>query len=408
VAGSSLLLERGTDPRRAQEGMIMTLTDTAATTAATTADTTAATTATRDEETSTATATGPLDVGALEAFAARIAGDLSVAYNSVQVYLGDRLGIWRALASVAGTTSEGLAERTGLAERYLTEWLSAQAAAGYLTYDGGTRTFSLPAEHAAVLADDTSPASLMGGFEVTAGMWAGVERLAHAFATGDGIGWHEQDARVFSGVERFFRPLYASSLVAQWLPAVDGLVTRLHEGIRVVDVGCGLGTATLMMAEAFPASSFTGVDYHDESIRRATYAAERTGASNVRFEQADAHSFDGGPYDAICFFDALHDMGDPVGALVHARERLAEGGVVLAVEPAASDRLEENLHPLGATWYAASTALCLPGSLSQHGQAGLGAQAGAERTLEVFGLAGFASRREVARTMFNIVYEARG
>jgi SAM-dependent methyltransferase len=359
--------------------------------------------------TSHPTAAGaPLDQGAVEAFAAKIAEDLSVAYNSVQVYLGDRLGIWRALAFVEGTTSAQLAERTGLAERYLTEWLSAQAAAGYLTYDGGTRTFTLPTEHAAVLADDSSPAALMGGFEVTAGIWAGVERLAHAFVTGEGIGWHEQDARVFSGVERFFRPLYMSSLLTQWLPAVDGLVTRLHEGIRVIDVGCGLGTATLLMAEAFPRSSFVGVDYHDESIRRATYVAERAGATNVRFEQADAHSFEGGPYDAICFFDALHDMGDPVGALAHARERLSDGGVVFAVEPAAADRLEDNLHPLGATWFAASTALCLPGSLSQEGHAGLGAQAGSARTLDVIGQAGFASTREVARTMFNSVYEARG
>lgn len=361
-----------------------------------------------DSSTATTEGAAALDEAAVESFAMKVAGDHAVGSNAVQVYLGDRLGIWRALASLGGTTSAGLAERTGLAERYLREWLSAQAAAGYLTYDAADQTFTLPLEHAAVLADDASPAALVGAFEITAAVWAGVERLAHAFATGEGIGWHEQDTRLFSGVERFFRPLYNSSVVDQWLPAVDGLVERLAEGIRVLDVGCGLGTSTLLMAEAFPASSFVGVDYHDESIRRATYAAERSGLGNVRFEQAGAHTFEGGPYDVICYFDALHDMGDPVGALRHARTQLAEGGVVFAVEPAAADRLEDNLHPLGLTWFAASTALCVPGSLSQDGQAALGAQAGAERTLEVIGEAGFASTREVARTMFNSVYEARG
>ena len=361
-------------------------------------------------ETTTATVTATtteLDEELVEAFAMKVVGDRAHAYNSVLVYLGDRLGIWSALASVPSATSAELAGRTGLAERYLREWLSAQAAAGYLRYDPRARTFTLPAEHAAVLADDASPVALVAGYEVTAAIWSGIERLAHAFATGEGIGWHEQDPRLFTGIERLFRPLYTASLVQQWLPAVDGLVARLQDGIRVIDVGCGLGTATLHMAQAFPASDFVGVDYHAESIRRAAYAAERAGVPNVRFEQVSAFGFEDG-YDLICYFDALHDMGDPVAALRHARAGLAEGGVVFAVEPGAEDHLEQNLHPLGLTWYAASTTLCVPGSLSQDGQAALGAQAGADQLLEVFDAAGFAVAREVARTPFNIVLEARG
>ena len=346
------------------------------------------------------------DLARVEAFALKVAGDQAAGSNAVQVYLGDRLGIWSALASVPATTSTGLADRTGLSERYLREWLSAQAAAGYLTYEPDTQTFALPAEHAAVLADDSSPAAMIGGFEVTAGVWAGVERLAHAFATGEGIGWHEQDPRVFTGVERFFRPLYSSSLLADWLPAVDGLVDRLREGARVIDVGCGLGTPTLMMAQAFPASEFVGVDYHRASIERATYAAERAGVQNVSFEVATAADLGSG-YDVVCFFDALHDMGDPAGALREAKAALTPGGLVFAVEPGAGDHLEDNLHVLGVAWYAASTALCLPGSLSQEGHLGLGAQAGATRTLEVFAQAGFGRARVVAQTPFNLVYEAR-
>lgn len=363
------------------------------------------TTTTTGSDSASGSGAAEIDMAAVEAAMMKVAGDQATASNSVLVHLGDRLGIWSALASAGAVTSAGLAERTGLGERYLREWLSAQAAAGYLVYQPVDRTFTLPAEYAAVLADDTSPAALIGGFDLTAAIWAGVDRLAHAFATGEGIGWHEQDPRLFTACERFFRPLYTSSLVQQWLPVVDGLVARLEEGIRVIDVGCGLGTATLLMAQAFPASTFTGVDYHAESVRQATYAAEQAGAGNVRFEQAGAGDFEG-TYDLVCYFDALHDMGDPEGALRHARARLAEGGTVFAVEPAAADHLEENLHPLALSWFAGSTALCVAGSLSQPGQAALGAQAGATRTLQVFDAAGFGVAREVAATPFNLVFEA--
>ena len=350
-----------------------------------------------------------LDLATLEAFATKVVGDHAVANNAALAYLGDRLGLWRALASVPSTTSAELAGQTGLAERYLREWLAAQAAAGYLTYDPVAQRFTLPAEHAMVLADDDSPAALAGEYEVTAAIWAGIERLAHVFVTGEGIPWADQDPRVATGVERFFRPLYTSSLVPEWLPAVDGLVERLRRGVRVLDVGCGLGTATRLMAQEFPASSFLGIDNHEESIRGANRNAERSGLANVDFTVASAADFGGGPYDVICMFDTLHDLSDPVGALRHARASLAADGNLFIVEPGASDRLEENLHPLGLAWYACSTALCVPGSLVRSGgQVSLGAQAGPARTLEVLAEAGFAGARQAAATQFNLVFEARG
>jgi SAM-dependent methyltransferase len=349
----------------------------------------------------------PLDLAAVEAFAMKVAVDHAVASNAALGYLGDRLGLWRALASVQSVTSSELADRSGLAERYVREWLSAQAAAGYVRYDAKEGRFHLPAEHAAVLADDDSPAAGAGGFEFSAAVWASIDRLAHAYATGEGVGWHEHDPRLFTGVERFFRPLYRNSLVQEWLPAVDGLMERLQAGIRVLDVGCGLGTATVLLAEAFPASRFVGVDYHLESVQKATAVAARAGVQDrVRFEQVQADGIDGATYDLICFFDALHDMGDPVGALETARRFLAPGGLILAVEPAAADRLEDNLHPIGMAWYAASSLVCLPNSLSQPGRAGLGAQAGPERLHDMFSAAGL-SAELVATTAYNLVFVAR-
>jgi SAM-dependent methyltransferase len=349
-----------------------------------------------------------LDEAAIEEFAGKVAADQAVATNAVLAYLGDTLGLWRALAAVPDATSEELADRTGLAERYVREWLAAQAAAGYVRYAPGSRRFTLPAEHAAVLADDDSPASLGGGWEFVAAVWAVTDRLATAYATGNGFGYDEQDPRLATAVERFFRPLYQSSLVDEWLPAVDGLVARLEAGIRVLDVGCGLGTATQLLARHFPASTFVGIDVHAESLRQARRAAEDAGlAERVTFCLADGQQFDGGSFDLVCYFDALHDMGDPRAALREARDVLAADGVVLAVEPAAADRLEDNLHPLGLSWYASSATACLPSSLGQQGQTGLGAQAGPARLLEVFADAGFRSARVAETTMVNLVIEAR-
>ena len=273
--------------------------------------------------------TNAVDLTAVEEFALRVADDRAIAYHSVLVYLGDRLGLWQQLASVGSVTSRQLAERSGLSERHLREWLATQAAAGYLTYDADSESFSLSTEHAMVLADEDSPAAGIAGFEVIAAVWASVDRLANAYATGDGLAWHEHDSRLFTGVDRFYSTFYRSSLLTEWLPAVDGLVERLESGIRVADIGCGLGSATILMAQAFPASTFIGVDYHEESVRRATAAAEEAGVSDrVQFVVGDASAYPG-HFDLVCYFDAVHDMGDPVGALGHARRALAPGGQVV-------------------------------------------------------------------------------
>ena len=348
-----------------------------------------------------------LDPAAVEEFVGKVSADAAFAYNSVLVYLGDRLGLWKALASLESATSGQLAERSGLAERYVREWLAAQAAAGYVAYDPDTRSFSLPPVHALVLADDESPAASIAGFEVIASVWATVDRLAHAWTTGDGIAWGEHDSRLFTGVDRFYRTLYRSSLVDEWVPAVDGLVARLEQGIRVADVGSGLGSATIMLAQAFPRSTFVGFDDHEESVRRANQAAADAGVSDrVHFEVADAASYSGS-FELVCFFDALHDLGDPEGALRRARASLTPGGQVFAVEPYAADRLEDTLAaPAALTYFAASSVLCVPHSVSQGGAA-LGAQAGPARLTAVFERAGFASAEVAASTPFNLVLDAR-
>jgi SAM-dependent methyltransferase len=341
----------------------------------------------------------------VEAFMGKVAVDQAAAYHAVLAYLGDRLGLWQALASVESATSAELADRCGLAERYLREWLSGQAATGYVTYDAATERFSLPAAHAQVLADEESSFAMAATYEVIAAVWASSDRLAHAYATGEGVGWHEHDPRLFTGVERFFRTAYRNSLLTEWLPAIDGLVDRLETGIRVVDVGCGLGTSTIIMAESFPASAFVGVDYHEESVRRARAAAEAAGVTDrVEFLVADAASYDGS-YDLAIFFDSLHDMGDPVGAIAHACSLLAPGGRLLAVEPYAEDGLGANLdNPVAAVFYAASSCLCVPHSISQGGSA-LGAQAGPTRLIETFEAGGCRSVRLAAATPYNLFIE---
>jgi len=347
-----------------------------------------------------------LDLAAVEAFYGKVALDQGAAYNAVLAYLGDRLGLWRTLASAGAVTSAQLAERSGLAERYLREWLAAQAVAGYVTYDAATTSFSLSAESAAVLADEDSPVFAAATYEVISAVWAATDKLANAYATGEGVAWRDHDPRLYTGVDRFYGVSYRAHLVQEWLPAVDGLVERLRSGIRVADVGCGLGTATVLMAEAFPRSTFVGVDSHEESVRRARVAAQGAGvADRVSFEVGDASDHAGG-YDLVCFFDAVHDLGDPVGALAHARSLLAPGGVVLAVEPYAEDRLEDNLaNPVALPFYAASSCLCVPHSLADGGAA-LGAQAGPARLTGAFVDAGFSTARVVASTVGNLVIAA--
>jgi SAM-dependent methyltransferase len=348
-----------------------------------------------------------LDFAKVQEFAGKVGGDQAAAYNAVLVYLGDRLGLWQALAALESATATELAERSGISGRYVQEWLAAQAANGYLAYDPATGAFRCSPEAAAVLAQDESPAAMMAGFEVIASVWADVDKLAHAWTTGEGLAWHQHDPRLFSGVARFYATMYRNSLLTQWLPAVDGLIGRLTSGIRVLDVGCGLGVPTILLAEAFPNSTFVGVDYHEESIRLARAAAVEAGVvDRVRFEVADATSYRGS-YDLVFFFDAVHDFGDPVGALTHARSVLNSGGRVVAVEPFAEDTLEANLaNPMSALFFVGSSALCVPHSISDGGAA-LGAQAGPARLTGAFRDAGFTSPQVAVATATNLVIEAR-
>jgi SAM-dependent methyltransferase len=347
------------------------------------------------------------DQAKVEQFTYQIIGDLGAAMSAVLIRVGDRLGLYRALGDSLPITSVALAAKTGLAERYVREWLHNQAAAGWVTYDPGNATFTLPAEHALLLADEHSPAFLLGGFDIAAAVWADEDILADAFRTGAGIGWHQHDSRLFAGTDRFFRPGYQANLVSSWLPAVDGIIQRLQQGITVADVGCGFGTSTVLLGQQYPNSTFVGFDYHDASIAAARDRAAQAGvAGNVTFEVAGATDFPG-RYDLICLFDCLHDMGDPLGAARRVRQALRPDGVLMLVEPNGADRPEDNHHPLGRLFYACSTALCTPSSLAQQGRLGLGNQAGTARVTEILSAAGFSSVRVATSTPINVIVDAR-
>jgi SAM-dependent methyltransferase len=348
-----------------------------------------------------------LDSGRLEEFVGKVSGDQAAAYNAILVYLGDRLGIWRSLATLGTATVAQLSEHAGVAPRYLQEWLAAQAANGYVTYDGTADTFTFSPEAASCLAEEESPTALMSGFELIAAVWAASDKLANAYTTGEGLGWHEHDPRLFTAVGRFYGTMYRNSMLSEWFCAVEGLIEQLETGIRVLDVGCGLGVPTILLAEAFPNSTFIGVDYHDDSIRQAVAAAAEAGVSDrVEFRVADATSYEGS-YDLVLFFDAVHDFGDPVSALRHARSVLAPGGRVVAIEPYAEDTLEANLaNPIASVFYVGSSALCVPHSISEGGAA-FGAQAGPARLTQAFRDAGFTSAQVATSTMTNLVIEAR-
>lgn len=357
--------------------------------------------------------TTTIDLARVEAFAQQAIGDQSKVFGGLLTYIGDRLGLYRAMAGAGALTPSELARRSGCDERSLSEWLAGQAAAGYVTYDPATGSYALPDEHAMVLADEGSPALVVGGFVAAAAGWADADRIAEAFRTGDGLAWHERDPRMFIGTERFYAAGYRASLVADWLPALEGVVGKLRRGARVLDVGTGHGAPLLLMAEAFPESSFVGVDYHEPSVETARKRAAENGLTQrVRFEVASTTGYDGGPWDLICFFDVLHDLGDPVAAAAHARSQLASGGTAMFVEPRAGDRVEDNLHPLGQMFYGASAVFCTQMSLAQSGpnggpSAALGAQAGFERLRAVLTEAGFSHVREAAQSPVNSVVEAR-
>jgi SAM-dependent methyltransferase len=348
-----------------------------------------------------------VDEARLNEFVGKMIGDMGGAMSGALMLVGDRLGLYKALAAGPQSSAE-LAARTGTAERYVREWLSANAAAGYVGYDAESERFSLSPEQATVFADESSPVFMPGFAELLAAMWRDEPKITEAFRTGKGVGWHEHDPCLFRGTERFFRPGYAAHLVPSWLPALDGVVEKLQRGARVADVGCGHGASTIIMAQAFPSSRFLGFDYHGPSIERARLAAAEAGvADRVEFAVAPAKTFPGIGYDLVTFFDCLHDFGDPVGAARHVRETLAGDGTWLIVEPFANDRLKDNLNPIGRLFYGASTMICTPASLSQEVGLGLGAQAGEARLREVVTQGGFTRFRRAAETPFNLVLEAR-
>jgi SAM-dependent methyltransferase len=334
--------------------------------------------------------------------------DLAACYSGVMVSTGHRLGLYRELAGHGPVSSYELAARTGCEERYVREWLNSQVAGGYLVYHEDSETYELPAEHVPVLVDEESPAFLPPSFEIPASMWFDQERLLDAFRTGAGIPWGEHDERLYCGVSVFYRNAYRASLVPEWLPALDGVVEKLERGARVADVGCGYGHSTVLMASAFERSRFVGFDTHEESVEAARANAESAGvAERVGFELADAASYAGSGYDLICFFDCLHDLGDPVAAARRAYDALAEDGTVMLVEPFAGDSVPDNLGPVGRLYYSASTGVCVPHSRSESGALALGAQAGPARLADVFREAGFRSFRRAYESPFNIVLEIR-
>lgn len=350
----------------------------------------------------------PIDQARLEAFAGQAAVDMGAAISGLLWHIGDRLGLYKAMAGAGPITPSTLAARTATAERYVREWLSNQAAGGYVVYSPEDGTFELPAEHALVVADEYSPVFLGGAFESIASCYADHDILVDAFRTGAGVGWQEHDHRLFSGVARLSRPRYAARLVAEWLPALDGVVDKLQAGASVADVGCGHGASTIIMAEAFDRSTFAGIDIHQPSIVAARKAAVEAGVHHrVRFDIATAKQLPGAGYDLVCLFNCLHDMGDPVGAARHIRQTLAPDGTLLLAEPSAGGRLEDNLNPVGRTHYGLSTVICTPASLAQEVGLGLGAQAGDVQLRAVLRKAGFTHVRRAAESAFNLILEAR-
>src|SRR5271169_1678765 len=348
-----------------------------------------------------------LDMDKLNAFIGRFVTDLGAAVHTGMVVIGERLGLYKALASGPMTSSE-LAAKTATDERYLREWLSSQAAGGYITYDDKTNKFSLSEEQAFTMAKEDSPAYLPGAFQLALGALNAVPRIADSFRSGAGMGWHEHDDGVFHGCEKFFRPGYAANLVSSWIPALEDVSRKLEAGARVADVGCGKGASTILLAKAFPKSTLFGFDYHDKSIEAARESAKRQGVANrVTFEVAKAKEFPGKDYDFVAVFDCLHDMGDPIGAAKHVRQSLNTDGTWMIVEPFANDRLSDNLTPVGRVYYSFSTLLCTPCSRSQEVGLCLGAQSGESRIREVVTTAGFTRFRRATETPFNLVYEAR-
>lgn len=343
----------------------------------------------------------------LEFLVGRMLADMGAASMLPLIRLGDELGLYRAMADAGPLSAQQVAFRTGTHERYVREWLSAHAASGYVDYDAASDCFTLTPEQSMIFANPDSPFFMLGGYQCVAGNMATIDKIERAFRTGEGVDYGERHACLFTGMERFFRPGYNAHLLTDWLPTITGLPAKLAAGAKVADVGCGHGASTLMMAQAFPNSQFWGFDYHAASIESARAKAAEACLANAHFEVASAKDFPGAGYDLIAYFDALHDMGDPVGAAAHAAKALGEDGALMLVEPMAGDTLQDNLNPVGRLFYAASTMVCTPVSLAQEVGLGLGAQAGQKRLTEVLNAAGLTQVRRAAATPFNMVLEAK-
>lgn len=344
----------------------------------------------------------------LEAFMGKAVSEMGAAMNAALIVLGDRLGLYKAMAGVGPMTPTEVASKTSTNERYVREWMNAQAAGGILEYDAATARFLLPDEHAFALADDSSPAFIPGAFEIVQSMLIDEPRLREAFRTGEGVGWDQHHQCLFNGTERFFRPGYTANLTTKWIPSLDGVAERLVAGGKVADIGCGHGASTILMAQAYPKSTFFGFDYHEGSIESARKAAERSGVSDrCTFDVASAKAYPGTDYDLITCFDCLHDMGDPIGASAHVFGTLKVDGTWMIVEPFAYDDVAQNLNPIGRVFYCASTMICTPASRAQEVGLALGAQAGEKRLREVVVAGGFTRFRRATETPFNLILEAR-
>ncbi|GAA4221109.1 SAM-dependent methyltransferase [Streptosporangium album] len=354
-----------------------------------------------------------MDGSRLQELVDRVVLDMGAAFGAATVVLGDRLGLWKAMAGAGPLGAGELARRTGTRERLVTEWLAAQAAAGYVSYspEGGvdeSGTYTLTEEQATVFADGSSPVFMTGLAELISSVYRDEAKLVDAYRGGKALAWGDHDPALFNGTERFFRPGYAANLPGDWIPALDGVRDRLVAGARVADVGCGHGASTLVLAQAYPAARLTGIDSHGPSIARARELAVQAGVTDrVTFETACADDYPGTGYDLVCLFDCLHDMGDPVGALRHVHTTLAPDGTVLLVEPFAHGRLPDDLTPVGRLFFNASATICVPGALSQGATGALGAQAGRERLFDVAREAGFTRMRQATATPFNLVLELK-
>ena len=347
-----------------------------------------------------------LDPDKVHEFVGKAIGDLGAAMGAALVGIGDKLGLYKAMKA-GPVTSEELAKKTGTHERYVREWLAAQAAGGYVSFDAKAGRYFLTEEQAECLTNEESPACVLGGFQAMVSAIRTAPKVMEGFRTGKGVGWHEHEPDLFQGTERFFRPGYNANLVPSWIPSLEGVDAKLRAGATVADVGCGHGASTIIMAKAYPKSKFRGFDYHKPSIDAATQRAKEAGVSDrVSFDVASAKDY-AGSYDLVTFFDCLHDMGDPVGASAHVKQTLKPDGTWMLVEPFAKDKVEDNMNPIGRIFYSASTLVCCPASLSQEVGAALGAQAGEARMREVMQKAGFTRFRRATETPFNLVYEIR-